>query len=146
MSGIPTRYPVSNAVSVLEWLAMIVLLSSLFLSGWVLQVLEHDQIPSFFFNGTDGEDRTCDLTVHNLTSCLRRLKMLRNKCHSSYCLLNSFFHPSIGIVFVLLGRRISDEKPGVQGEATSAVSVFHRAERNKAAIFYEYLYATNTSE
>ena len=42
---------------------------------------------SFFFSfyGKDGEDRTRDLTVHNLTSCLRRhfeevrLNMLRNK-------------------------------------------------------------------
>ena len=34
--------------SVLEWLAMIVLLSSLFLSDWVLQVLEHEKIPFFF--------------------------------------------------------------------------------------------------
>ena len=53
---------------------------------------------------------------------------------------------AIGIVFVLLGSRILDGKRGVQGETTSSVSVFHRAERNKAAIFYEYLYATNTSE
>ena len=50
----------------------------------------------------------------------------------------------IGNVLALLGRRIVDGKPGVQGEASSPVSVFHRAERNKAAIFY--LYATNTSE
>ena len=53
----------------------------------------------FPFYGKDGEDRTRDLTVHKLTSCRRgivrkycRLKMLRNKCYSSYCLLNSFFH------------------------------------------------------
>ena len=46
------------------------------------------------------------------------------------------------IVFVLLERRILDGKPGVQGEATSPVSVFHRAERNKAAICYPC--ATNT--
>ena len=50
----------------------------------------------------------------------------------------------IGIVFVLLGRRILDGKPGVSGRGTSLVSVFHCAERNEAAIFC--LYATNTSE
>ena len=35
-------------VSVLEWLAIIVLLSSLLLSGWVLQILEYEKIPSIF--------------------------------------------------------------------------------------------------
>ena len=39
----------------------------------VLQVLEREKIPFFFlFSGKDGENRTSDLTVHNLTSCLRR--------------------------------------------------------------------------
>ena len=52
---------------------MIVLLSSLFLIGLVLQALQHEKIPFVFsFYGKDGEDRTRDLTVHNLTSCLRR--------------------------------------------------------------------------
>ena len=51
---------------------MIALLSSLFLSGRVLQVLEHEKIPFLPFYGKDGEDRTRDLTVHNLTSCRRR--------------------------------------------------------------------------
>ena len=38
-------------------------------------------------------------------------------------------HPGAGIgkVFVLLGRRILDGKPGVQGEASSPFSIFHRA-------------------
>ena len=40
----------------------------------------------------------------------------------------------IGIVFILLGRRILDGKPGVQGEATDPVSIFLRAERNEVAI------------
>ena len=94
------RYPASNFTSdfsVLEWLAMIVLLSSLFLSGRVLQVLEHEKIPFLPFYGKDGEDRTRDLTVHNLTFCLRRhceevdWKCYPTKCYSSCCLLNSFF-------------------------------------------------------
>ena len=89
--------------SVLEWLAMTVLLSSLFLSGRVLQVLERETIPFFSFYGKDGEDRarTSLLTVHDLTYILSatplwgsRQKMLRNKCYSSYCLVNSFFHHS----------------------------------------------------
>ena len=35
----------------------------------------------------------------------------------------------IGIVFVLLGRRIVDGKPGVSGRGTSPGSVFHRARK-----------------
>ena len=36
----------------------------------------------FFFYGKDGEDRTRDLTVHNLTSCLRRhCEEVDKKCH-----------------------------------------------------------------
>ena len=38
-----------------------------------LQVLEREKIPFLFsLPGKDGENRTGDLTVHNLTSCLRR--------------------------------------------------------------------------
>ena len=48
----------------------------------------------------------------------------------------------IGIVFVILGRRILDRKSGVQGETKTPVSVFHRAGRNEAGVFY--LYATST--
>ena len=48
------------------------------------------------------------------------------------------------MVLALLGRRILDGKSGVQGEISSPVSIFHRSERNKAAVFY--LYATTTSE
>ena len=64
---------------------MIVLHSSLFLSGWVLQVLlEHEKIPFFAFYGKDGEDRTRDLTVHNLTSCLRRhCEEVDKKCYAT---------------------------------------------------------------
>ena len=88
MSGTPMRYQVPSIqcdFSVLEWLAMIVLLSSLFSSGWVLQVLEHEKIPSFFFfDGKDGEDRTRDLTVHNLTSCRRRhCEEVDEKCYAT---------------------------------------------------------------
>ena len=36
---------------VLEWRAIIVLLSSLFLSGWILHVLEREKIPFFLFTG-----------------------------------------------------------------------------------------------
>ena len=36
------------------------------------------------------------------------------------------------IVPVLLGKRILDGEPGVQGEATAPISVFHRAGRDKA--------------
>ena len=51
---------------------MIVLLSSLFLSERVLQVLEHEKIFFFSFYGKEGEDRTGEVTVHNIASCLRR--------------------------------------------------------------------------
>ena len=44
----------------------------------------------------------------------------------------------MGIVFVLHERGILAEKPRVQGEAATPVSVFHRSERNKAAICYLY--------
>ena len=37
-----------------------------------LQVLEHEKIRFLFFYGQDGEDRTRDLTVPHLTSCLLR--------------------------------------------------------------------------
>ena len=48
--------------------AMIVLLSSLSFTGsWTWDT----SLFSYFY-GKDGEDRTRDLTVHNLTSCLRR--------------------------------------------------------------------------
>ena len=48
-------------------------------------------------------------------------------------------------MFELLGRRtFLGGKPGVQGEASSPVSVFRRADRNKAAIFHRY--ATNPSK
>ena len=66
-----------------------------------LQVLEREKIPFFSFYGKDGEDRTRDLTVswsHVLPSTPlwgSRLKMLRNKCYSSYCLLNSFSHHNL---------------------------------------------------
>ena len=53
----------------------------------------------FPFYGKDGEDRTRDLTVHKLTSCLRRhceevdRKMLRTKKTARFfLLLNSFSH------------------------------------------------------
>ena len=49
-----------------------------------------------------------------------------------------------GVAFVLLGRRTLDGKPGVQGEATSRVSVFHGGERSNAIVFH--LYPTNTTE
>ena len=52
----------------------------------------------------------------------------------------------IGIVFVLLGRRILDGKPVVEGEASSPVSVFHRAERNKAAIFHLHAIQVSNNE
>ena len=93
---------------------MIVLLSSLFLSGSVLQVLEDVRKSLFFFPGKDGEDRTRDLTAHNLTSCRRRhlwrsgpkcyarnatraqeMLLERKKCYSSFCLLNSFCHRTL---------------------------------------------------
>ena len=53
----------------------------------------------------------------------------------------------LGMCFVLLERRILDGKPGVQGEASSPLSVFHRAKginTSKDDIFY--IYATDTSE
>ena len=56
----------------------------------------------------------------------------------------NYLDTGIEIVFALLGRRILDGKSGVQGEISSPVSIFHRSERNKAAVFY--LYATTTSE
>ena len=36
----------------------------------------------------------------------------------------------IGNVYVLLGRRILDGKPNIQGEELSPLSFFHRAKRN----------------
>ena len=51
-SEIRTQYPIlPPTFSALECLAMIVLLSSLFLSGWALQVLEREKIPFFLFTG-----------------------------------------------------------------------------------------------
>ena len=39
----------------------------------------------------------------------------------------NYLGTGIGIVFVLLGRRILDWIPGVSGRGTSPGSVFHRA-------------------
>ena len=41
----------------------------------------------------------------------------------------NYLGTGIGIVFVLLGGRILDAKPGVSGRGTSPGSVFHRARR-----------------
>ena len=76
---------------------MIALLSSFlpgcFLSKWVIHVLEHRIFPFFpFLLGDEGENRTTDLALHNLTSCRRRhctLKMLRNKRYSNLRLIKS---------------------------------------------------------
>ena len=66
-------------------------------SKWVLvQVLEHEISPFFsFFSGHEGENRTTDFALQNLTSCRRRhcrecrLNMLRNKPYSYLRLLKS---------------------------------------------------------
>ena len=97
--GRPTS--VSNFTSdfsILEWLGNDRIASSLFDVGEFYRFLNM-RYSIFSLYGKDGEDRTGDLTVHNLTSCRRRhcegvygLKMLRNKCYSSFCLLNSIFH------------------------------------------------------
>ena len=42
----------------------------------------------------------------------------------------------IGNGFVLLGRSILDGKPGAQGEASSSLSVFHRAKGIKLLLSY----------
>ena len=57
-----------------------------------------------------------------------------------YCLewpwkAGNYLGTGTGIVFVLLGRRMLDGKPGVSGRGTSPGSVFHRVERTKAGIF-----------
>ena len=50
------------------YIALIVVFKWLSFTGF-----EHEKIPFFFlFSGKDGENRTSNLTVHNLTSCLRR--------------------------------------------------------------------------
>ena len=55
----------------------------------------------------------------------------------------NYLDTGIGIVFVVLGRRILDGKPGVSGRGTSPGLVFHRAGHNKAAVFN--IYASSTS-
>ena len=52
------------------YIALIVVIKCL---SFFLQVLEREKILFFLlFSGKDGENRTSDLTVHNVTSCLRR--------------------------------------------------------------------------
>ena len=41
----------------------------------------------------------------------------------------NYLGTGIGIVFVLLGRRIVHEKPGVSGRGTNPESVVHRARK-----------------
>ena len=78
--SVPCHYPVrlfGIGMTCNNRIALIVVLS-----GSVLQVLERDKIPFFYFFGKDGEDRTRDLTVHNLTSCLQRhCQEVDQKCY-----------------------------------------------------------------
>ena len=74
---------------------MIVWLSSLFLSGWVLKVLEREKIPFFHFAerrwGPNPRPHCSKSHVLSSTPLWgSRLKMLRNKCYSSSRLLNRF--------------------------------------------------------
>ena len=101
MSGTRMRYPVSNfnsdffgvGVTCNEWSYCshrCFIKWSCFAGSWTWA-------KPFFFFWKNGEDRTRDLTVHNLTFCLRRhceevdWKCYPTKCYSSCCLLNSFF-------------------------------------------------------
>ena len=78
-----TQYPIlPSTFQVLEWLAMIVLLSSLFLRGLSFTGSWRWGNPLLYFYEKDGEDQTRDLTVHNITSCRRRhCEEVDKKCY-----------------------------------------------------------------
>ena len=68
--SVPCQYPMRRfgiGVTCNDCIALIVVFK-----WWSFTGSRTREYPFFFFYGKDGEDRTRDLTVHNLTSCRRR--------------------------------------------------------------------------